>query len=63
LEFYAELYTSAGFIRELNTLGEMDDEPISIWSRIKNFLLNVIGLKQTSKLYKRASIHLDEILD
>lgn len=63
LEFYAELYTSAGFIRELNTLGEMDDEPISIWSKIKNFLLNVIGLKQTSKLYKRASIHLDEILD
>lgn len=63
LEFYAELYTSAGFIRELNTLGEMDDEPVSIWSKIKNFLLNVIGLKQTSKLYKRASIHLDEILD
>jgi hypothetical protein len=63
LEFYAELYTSSEFIRELNTLGEVDDEPVSIWSRIKNFLLNVIGLKQTSKLYKRASIHLDEILD
>lgn len=63
LEFYAELYTSAGFIRELNTLGEMEEEPVSIWSKIKNFLLNVIGLKQTSKLYKRASIHLDEILD
>ena len=62
-EFYAELYTSSGFIKELNTLGEIEEEPVSIWSKIKNFLLNVIGLKQTSKLYKRASIHLEEILD
>jgi hypothetical protein len=63
LEFYAELYTSSRFIKELNTLGEIEEEPVSIWSRIKNFFLNILGIKRTSKLFRRASMYLDEIMD
>lgn len=57
-EFFSMLWTNSSFIRELNSVGPKQ----SLWSKIKNFLLDILGIKQASKLYVDASTLLDQIL-
>lgn len=59
-EFFSMLYTNSSFIKELNSVGTK--KKLSILDRIKNFLLNILGISQVSDICSRASNLLEEII-
>lgn len=58
-EFFSELWTNSEFIKELNSVGT---QKATIWQKLKNFLLDILGIKKTSKIFEDASILLDEMI-
>lgn len=59
-EFYSELWTNSDFIKELNSVGPKKKK--SLLSRIKDFLLDLLGIKEVSEVYDKASALLEEVI-
>lgn len=60
-EFFAMLWTNSNFIKELNSVGQKAKK--SLWGRIKDFLLNILGIDEASEIYVKANTLLEEILN
>ena len=59
-EFFASLWTDSKLIKELNSVGTKAKK--SLLSRIKDFLLNILGINDASEIFVEASDLLNEML-
>lgn len=60
-EFFSMLWTNSNFAKELNSVGPRSKK--SLLGKIKDFVLNILGIKETSELYVQASDLLEEMLN